>query len=230
MHHACKPGGSERNPQHQKDASKLRRARTTHHRATRMHSETRKRTRDHRGPPTRRPELPLGPAPVHPSPRRVQALNLRQPAPLARRDVPMCDPRARLAGRDAVRTPARQKEEPARKESDGAAQRRGASGVARCAWGCARFARKPPTGLTNSKMGCVLTPPGLAPIAHLKPRIVSTEISCRGSPRASDAAACGTHVGHAADQRSSPVSPAQGARGGRGGSRLASPSTLGAHA
>jgi len=33
------------------------------------------------------------------------------------------------------------------------------------------------------------TPPGLAPIAHLKPRIVSTEISCRGSPRAADAAA-----------------------------------------
>ena len=74
-------------------------------------------------------------------------------------------------------------------------------------------------------MGCVLTPPGLAPIAHLKPRIVSAEISCRGSPRAADAAACGTHVGHAADQPSPPVSPAQDARGGRGGSRLASPST-----
>ena len=54
---------------------------------------------------------------------------------------------------------------------------------------------------------------------------MSAEISCRGSPRAADAAACGTHVGHAADQRSPPVSPAQGARGGRGGSRLASPST-----
>ena len=74
-------------------------------------------------------------------------------------------------------------------------------------------------------MGCVLTPPGLAPIAHLKPRIVSAEISCRGSPRTADAAACGTHVGHAADQPSPPVSPAQDARGGRGGSRLASPST-----
>eukprot|EP00966_Prymnesium_polylepis_P137159 3169455-Prymnesium_polylepis.1 len=58
----------------------------------------------------------------------------------------------------------------------GAESGRFASGVARCAWGCARFARKPPTGLTHSKMGCVLTPPELAPIAHLKPRIVSAEI------------------------------------------------------
>ena len=174
MHHACKPGGSERNPHDQKDASKLRRARTTHHRATRMHSETRKRTRDHRAPPTRRPELPLGPAPVHPSPRRVQALNLHQPAPLTRRDVPMCDPRARLAGRDAVRTPARQKAEPARKESDGVAQRRGASGVARCAWGCARFSRKPPMGLTNSKTGCA---PCHAPRTFHTPKVPNSVMS-----------------------------------------------------
>eukprot|EP00966_Prymnesium_polylepis_P285846 6603102-Prymnesium_polylepis.1 len=63
----------------------------------------------------------------------------------------MCDPRARLGGRDAERTPARRKAGSARNESDGAAQRRGALVVARCAWGCARFARKPPTELTNWK-------------------------------------------------------------------------------
>eukprot|EP00966_Prymnesium_polylepis_P156054 3605505-Prymnesium_polylepis.1 len=61
----------------------------------------------------------------------------------------MCDPRARLAGRDAERTTARRKAGSARNESRGAAQRRDALGVARRAWECAQFARKPPTGLTN---------------------------------------------------------------------------------
>eukprot|EP00966_Prymnesium_polylepis_P312494 7221212-Prymnesium_polylepis.1 len=85
----------------------------------------------------RRPEHPLAPASVHPSAQRFQAPNRRQPAPLARRDVPMCARRGRLAGRDAVRTPARRNAGSARNEPDGAAQRRGASDVARCAWGCA---------------------------------------------------------------------------------------------
>ena len=154
MHHACKRGGSERNPHDRKDASKLQRARTTHNRSTRMHPQIAKRARDNRRPPMRRPELPLSPAPVHPSARRFQARNRRQPAPLAGRESRCAPPRGRLAGRDAVRTPARREAGPARNEPGGAAQRRGASGVALCAWGCARFARKPPTGLTNSKTGC----------------------------------------------------------------------------
>ena len=134
MHHACKRGGSERNPQEHMRRNKLGGVRTQAVGDPADDSKTRKRNGDHRRPPTRRPEHPLATALVKLSPRRFRAPNRRQPAPLARRDVPMCAPRGRLAGRDAVRTPARREVGPTRNEPDGAVQRRGASGAARCAW------------------------------------------------------------------------------------------------
>ena len=130
----CKRGGSERNPQDHTRRNKLGGARTQAVGDPADDSKTRKRNGDHRRPPTRRPEHPLATALVKLSPRRFRAPNRRQPDPLARRDVPMCAPRGRLAGRDAVRTPARREVGPTRNEPDGAVQRRGASGAARCAW------------------------------------------------------------------------------------------------
>ena len=205
MHHACKRGGSERNPHDRKDASKLQRARTTHDRSTRMHPQIAKRARDNRRPPMRRPELPLSPTPVHPSARRFQARNRRQPAPLAGRESRCAPPRGRLAGRDAVRTPARREAGPARNEPGGAAQRRGASGVALCAWGCARFARKPPTGLTNSKTGCA---PCHAPRTSHAPKVPNSVMSIerdRAPSGAPEALPCGTRAHNGSDKRAPPV-------------------------
>ena len=204
MHHACKRGGSERNPHDRKDASKLQRARTTHDRSTRMHPQIAKRARDNRRRPMRRPELSLSPTPVHPSARRFQALNLRQPAPLAGRESRCAPPRARRAGRDVERTPARREVGSARNEPGGAAQRRGASGVALRAWGCARFARKPPTGLTNSKTGCATCH---APRTFHTPKVPNSVMSTerdRAPSGAPEALSCGTRAHSGSDTRSPP--------------------------
>ena len=204
MHHACKRGGSERNPHDRKDASKLQRARTTHNRSTRMHPQIAKRARDNRRRPMRRPELSLSPTPVHPSARRFQALNLRQPAPLAGRESRCAPPRARRAGRDVERTTARREVGSARNEPGGAAQRRGASGVALRAWGCARFARKPPTGLTNSKTGCATCH---APRTFHTPKVPNSVMSTerdRAPSGAPEALSCGTRAHSGSDTRSPP--------------------------
>jgi hypothetical protein len=208
--HATKQVGRRAHSSRRRSRRRLQNSRTERRPPTPPHAASRAPTRTSPSPPQRA---------AVPSPKSPPARPARRP----RRPDVRPSRSARRPGRRAHTCEAKDGTRAERVGRGGAEAGRFGCGAVRL--GMCAVCLKTPHGAQKFANGLRAHPPGTCADRSPEARIVSTENSCRGSPRAAGAAACSTHVGHAADQRSPPVSPAQGTRGGRGGSRLASPST-----
>ena len=186
------------------------RARATHTIDREAHPKIATPTRRKPRSPTRPHAPPLGsPALQATLPRRLEP-NLASAPPMSAELEFLSSPSRSVAGRDVERTPARRRAACARNEPGGAAQRWSASGVGRGAWGCARFARKPPTRLANEKTDCTPRHTFATQNERKSPKLVPSVNRHPAPPRALEAVPCGTEAHGGSGERAPRVSPAGG--------------------